>query len=370
MNESDKDGASDFEASGQTGGVSQHQDEVAISSEIKITHEKNALSEEEAVVLSHQKSVTQRKDAVELRENVADSREDIAHGREETATLREQVIYAADSGQTTQKDVLKQRENVCDSREDTAHRREETATLREQIIKGTDTEGAADEHLMMVRQANSQLIISAIESQKLAEQVEIAKAKLHHLAHHDALTGLPNRMLLQDRLNQAIELAARQARRFAVLFMDMDRFKQINDSLGHAVGDQLLQSIAHRLGDCVRNSDTLSRQGGDEFVVLLSNIMHAEDAALIAQKILTALAVPYLLDHHELRVSVSIGIGIYPDHGSDAETLLKSADIAMYHAKESGRNHYKFFETESQSALRTEAAGIFAALPAKNRSSK
>ena len=195
-----------------------------------------------------------------------------------------------------------------------------------------------------MQQANAQLVISVIEAHKMAEQVETAKAQLHHLAHHDVLTGLPNRMLLQDRLSQAIELARRQGTQFAMLFMDLDRFKHINDSLGHAVGDQLLQSVAHRLVRLHAPLDTLSRQGGDEFVVLLSAIKHPDDAAISAQKILTALAVPHLIDELELHVSVSIGISTYPDDGQDAETLTKNADSAMYHAKENGRNNYKFFE--------------------------
>ncbi|WP_258192487.1 bifunctional diguanylate cyclase/phosphodiesterase [Nitrosospira sp. Nsp2] len=180
----------------------------------------------------------------------------------------------------------------------------------------------------------------------MAQQVETAKDQLDHLAHHDALTGLPNRLLLQDRLSQTIELARRQGRQFAVLFMDLDRFKHINDSLGHAVGDRLLQSVARRLVRCVRQSDTISRQGGDEFVVLLSNIKQADDAAISAQKILAALAVPHLIGELELQLSVSIGISIYPDHGQNAETLIKSADTAMYHAKENGRDNYKIFEQE------------------------
>ena len=164
------------------------------------------------------------------------------------------------------------------------------------------------------------------------------------MAHHDVLTGLPNRMLLQDRLGQTIELARRQGRQLAVMFMDLDRFKDINDSLGHTVGDQLLQSVAQRLLGCVRHSDTISRQGGDEFVLLLSNIERAEDAGLSAQKMLAALALPHHIDGHDLHISVSIGISIYPDDGQDAETLIKNADTAMYYAKENGRNNYKFFE--------------------------
>ena len=349
MSRNDDDGASDTDNPGQPDLSSQHQDKEKLpaSREKDITRRESAVIDEEAAVLSREKLVTQQKYAVERRENVADRREGSVHRREEIATLREQVIHAADKKHTQQEDAVKLREDAADSREDIVHRREETATLRERTIQETDTgQATSEDHLTMMRQANAQLVVSVIEAQKLAEQVETAKTKLHHLAHHDVLTGLPNRMLLQDRLSQAIELARRQGRRFAVLFMDLDRFKQINDSLGHAVGDQLLQSVAQRLLDCVRHSDTISRQGGDEFVVLLSNIMHAEDAALIPQNMLTALSVPHLIDHHELHVSVSIGIGIYPDHGQDAEILLKSADIAMYHAKESGRNNYKFFETE------------------------
>jgi diguanylate cyclase (GGDEF)-like protein len=242
---------------------------------------------------------------------------------------------------------VKQRETAADSREDTLHHRESTATLREQINRTMNVgQIASDQHLIMMRQANAQLVVSSIEAHKQIEQIETAKNKLHYLAHHDALTGLPNRTLLQDRLNQAIETARRQGRRFAVLFMDLDRFKHINDSLGHAVGDQLLQSVSQCLKGCIRHSDTISRYGGDEFVVLLAHIRQAEDAALIAQNMLKALMVPHHIDQNEVNISVSIGIGIYPDDGQDAEALLKNADIAMYHAKENGRNDYKFFETE------------------------
>jgi len=198
----------------------------------------------------------------------------------------------------------------------------------------------------MLQQANAHLVTATIEAHKLAEQIETAKVQLDHLAHHDILTDLPNRMLLQDRLSQAIEVARRQGRQLAVMFMDLDRFKHINDSLGHAVGDQLLQSVAQQLVGCVRHSDTVCRQGGDEFLLLLPYIEHAEDAALSAQKILAALALPHRIDGHDLHISVSIGISIYPDDGQDAETLIKSADTAMYHAKGNGRNNYKFFEQD------------------------
>src|SRR6266436_5918924 len=170
--------------------------------------------------------------------------------------------------------------------------------------------------------------------------------QMTHSAQHDVVTNLPNRMLLNDRISQSISLARRQHRPLAVLFLDLDRFKYINDSLGHAVGDQLLQSIAKRFLASVRNSDTVSRQGGDEFVILLSEISHPEDAATSARKILLSLNAPHSIEGHDLDIAGSIGISIYPGDGEDAETLIKNADTAMYHAKESGRNNFQFFKPE------------------------
>ncbi|TAK61883.1 EAL domain-containing protein [Methylobacter sp.] len=229
-------------------------------------------------------------------------------------------------------------------REKLVSARESAVDLREENHSAGTKQVAPDDHISMLQQANENLVIATIEAQKKAEQIQMAKDQLDYLAHHDALTDLPNRILLQDRLNQAIELAHRQGRQLAVMFMDLDRFKYINDSLGHGVGDQLLLSVAQRLANCVRHSDTVSRQGGDEFVLLLSSIEHPEDAAVFAQKMLAALALPHRIDQRDLHISVSIGISIYPVDGRDAETLIKSADIAMYYAKESGRNNYKFFE--------------------------
>jgi len=167
--------------------------------------------------------------------------------------------------------------------------------------------------------------------------------KMAHLAQHDFLTDLPNRVLFSDRVANAIALARRHGKQRAVLFLDLDRFKHINDSLGHGVGDKLLQSVAQRLVACLRGSDTVSRQGGDEFVVLLSEIEHAQDAALSAEKMLLALAAPHTIAEKELHITASIGISIYPDDGQDAETLIRCADAAMYHAKDKGRNNYQFF---------------------------
>jgi diguanylate cyclase (GGDEF)-like protein/PAS domain S-box-containing protein len=171
----------------------------------------------------------------------------------------------------------------------------------------------------------------------MAKQMTVA-------AEHDFLTGLPNRMLLNDRIGQAIALAPRSKCKVAVLFLDLDGFKYINDSLGHPVGDKILQSIAKRLVGCVRGSDTVSRQGGDEFVVLLSELHSIEDAAISSRRILQAVAEALSIGHHDLHVTASIGISIYPDDGQDAEALIKNADTAMYQAKENGRASYQFFK--------------------------
>jgi diguanylate cyclase (GGDEF)-like protein/PAS domain S-box-containing protein len=170
--------------------------------------------------------------------------------------------------------------------------------------------------------------------------------KMTYLAQHDFLTNLPNRVLLSDRIAQAIMFAKRHRTHLAVLFLDLDKFKHINDSLGHETGDKLLQSVAQRLNACVRGSDTVSRQGGDEFVILLAEGKYGKDAMLTAEKILAALALPHIVAESELQVTTSIGISVYPEDGEDAETLIKNADTAMYHAKEVGRNNYQFFRND------------------------
>jgi diguanylate cyclase (GGDEF)-like protein/PAS domain S-box-containing protein len=168
--------------------------------------------------------------------------------------------------------------------------------------------------------------------------------QLTHTAEHDALTGLPNRLLLNDRVDQAIAMAGRHTKKVAVLFLDLDRFKFVNDALGHPTGDRLLQSVAQLLVDCVRGSDTVCRLGGDEFVALLSELERAEDAAITARRMLEAVATVHSIGDHALDVSASIGLSVYPDDGRDAVTLIKNADIAMYQAKEMGRNNYQFFK--------------------------
>jgi diguanylate cyclase (GGDEF)-like protein/PAS domain S-box-containing protein len=181
--------------------------------------------------------------------------------------------------------------------------------------------------------------------------VSVARAtsvKMSHLAQHDSLTDLPNRTLFNDRLTQAISLAERQGGQLAVLFIDLDHFKRINDSLGHEVGDKLLQSVAGRLKSCVRRTDTVSRLGGDEFVVLLSQVEHEEDAAVSARKIIRALSLPHTIDNKSIDINVSIGVTTYPSDGQIAEILMSNADIAMYDAKQNGRNNYQFFRREMQ----------------------
>lgn len=170
-----------------------------------------------------------------------------------------------------------------------------------------------------------------------------AEERIHQLAYYDSLTGLPNRSLLMDRLSQALSQAKRFGRSLAIMFLDLDDFKRINDTLGHYAGDELLKQAAQRLVGCVRTGDTLSRQGGDEFVVVLSEIVRPADAARVAEKIVAAMERPFRIAGQDLVVTVSVGISVYPTNGSDdVHDLMKKADIAMYAAKRAGRNRYEF----------------------------
>jgi diguanylate cyclase (GGDEF)-like protein/PAS domain S-box-containing protein len=181
--------------------------------------------------------------------------------------------------------------------------------------------------------------------------VSAARARslqMTHLAEHDSLTDLPNRMVLHEHVCHSMSLARRHQGHLALLFVDLDKFKKINDSLGHITGDKLLQLVSRRLLKAVRASDTVSRRGGDEFVVLLSEIAHPNDAATSAQKILRSLGSPYSIDGSDLNVDCSIGISVYPEDGGDTETLIKNADAAMYYAKEKGRNNFQFFKAVSE----------------------
>ncbi len=197
------------------------------------------------------------------------------------------------------------------------------------------------ERLVAERTAELQAANARLEGE-ISER-KLAEGRARHLADHDALTGLPNRRILEDRLTQALALSYRNRKQTAAMFIDLDRFKTINDSLGHAVGDQLLREVAARLVNQLRVGDTVCRIGGDEFVVVLPEITRGGDAAQVAQKIIETLSDPIVLDGRGLTVTPSIGISVFPEDGSDAETLIRNADAAMYHAKEMGRSNYQFF---------------------------
>jgi len=189
--------------------------------------------------------------------------------------------------------------------------------------------------------AGMSMIACLLEDER--EASELATVEMEHLAYHDALTGLPNRPLFMDRLIVALAQASRANQKLAVFFLDLDRFKDINDSLGHSTGDGLLKAVAERIRRCVREGDTVARFGGDEFTLLIPRIDQIEDAAKIAQKILETLKIPFSIWDHELFVTTSIGISIYPADGSDPETLVRNADSAMYRAKDQGRDNYQLY---------------------------
>ncbi len=184
------------------------------------------------------------------------------------------------------------------------------------------------------------------ERKKAEEALNKQQVILQHLAHHDALTELPNRTLFNDRLDQAVEKAKRNHSLFALFFIDLDRFKQINDSLGHTVGDSLLQVVTERLKATIRREDTLARLGGDEFTIIMEDLSRPQDASILAQKILTVMQQPIQIDEHTLYVSSSIGISLFPQDDTEAVNLLKYADAAMYRAKEEGRNNFQFYSAE------------------------
>lgn len=266
------------------------------------------------------KTLDERETAVRAGEQAALSREDNANLRDETADLRDE---AADL-----------REEVAMLRETALHAQEEAASAKAVLNAQTDAQ---------LREANEHLVVATVHAQTMTETAEQATAQMSHMAEHDFLTDLPNRALLTDRLTQSIALAQRHGTKVALMYLDLDHFKHINDSLGHAVGDQLLQSVAKRLQACVRLSDTVSRQGGDEFVVLLAEVKEVKDAVFTAEKLMAAMSEPHLIDGHQFHVTLSIGISLYPDDGKDVEDVVRNADTAMYQAKKSGRNKYLVF---------------------------
>ena len=215
-----------------------------------------------------------------------------------------------------------------------------------------------EDMLLLLSEEQNLIDLIATDLGRWLEQMQ-AEQRIVQIATHDGLTALPNRTLLRDRIAQALAHNRRSQEQAAVLFIDLDHFKIINDSLGHAVGDALLQEVAERLNATVRGEDTVARQGGDEFIVLLPNLASASDVEAVAQKILDTLIQPYQINDQELHIGGSIGIALFPSDGEDVDTLLKNSDIAMYHAKESGRNNYQFFSAEmNQQAAEKHALGI------------
>jgi diguanylate cyclase (GGDEF)-like protein len=248
--------------------------------------------------------------------------------------------------------ALMVREREMLAREEAVARRERTVELRERVANEREQAAlfaakAQVRNESILREANEQLVITAVDALKSTEVAELVATEMSDRAERDVLTGLPNRALLADRLAQSIEFAQRHGRKVALLFLDLDNFKEVNDRLGHAVGDALLQSTARRLQACVRASDSVSRHGGDEFVVLLTEVTMAQDAVIVAEKLIRAMAQPHLIDSHQILTTVSIGFSLYPDDSESLEAFLTHADAAMYAAKTAGRNTYRRFTRET-----------------------
>jgi len=210
-----------------------------------------------------------------------------------------------------------------------------------QVEPGPDTIRASQ-----LREANEHLIQAAVLAQGDADAAKHALEVAARSAELDVLTGLPNRRVLLDRVAQGIAMAKRGGRLLAVVFVDLDDFKQVNDALGHATGDEALKVVAQRLSSSIRDVDTVSRHGGDEFLILLSDLSGRADAAVVTDKMVVALAAPMQLGEHVVRMSASIGVSVYPDHGSQGDTLIHQADVAMYRAKRQGTGGIAFYDDE------------------------
>lgn len=210
------------------------------------------------------------------------------------------------------------------------------------LIRRDGQESAVEVSASPIHDKHDGVVGAVVVAHDVTEARDLS-AKLARLALHDDLTGLPNRVLLADRLEKALDRAQRNGSAVSLLFVDLDRFKPVNDSLGHDVGDRLLQQVAGRLLACVRSADTVSRYGGDEFIVMLADIAHPEDAAVCADKILSSLGAPFLIGEHRLHISASIGIAGSPQGAVDSTTLMKHADAAMYEVKSDGRKGFRFF---------------------------
>ncbi|MFS2135129.1 putative bifunctional diguanylate cyclase/phosphodiesterase [Duganella sp. Dugasp56] len=277
-----------------------------------------------------------------------------AHDRRATGRARAVMLAGGERQLARRETLVSAREQAADRHDADLQQREQALALRHKHLAAREQgerearriKRALERHIIKLRRANAHLVIATLGAQAMMETVQRAKEHMGYMAHHDFLTDLPNRILLMERLALAIAMARRQQSRMAVLFIDLDRFKVINDSLGHAVGDLLLQSVGRRLLSVLRASDTASRQGGDEFVVLLADVANERAVSELADKLCLAIAEPYLLDGETAHIGGTIGISMYPDDGEDAETLIRNADVAMYYGKHSGRNRWYFYRPE------------------------
>jgi diguanylate cyclase (GGDEF)-like protein len=277
-----------------------------------------------------------------------------AHDRRATGRARAVMLAGGERQLARRETLVSTREQAADRHDADLQQREQALALRHAHLTSKEQgerearriKRALERHIIKLRRANAHLVIATLGAQAMMETVQRAKEHMGYMAHHDFLTDLPNRILLMERLAQAIAMARRQHSRMAVLFIDLDRFKVINDSLGHAIGDLLLQSVGRRLLSVLRVSDTASRQGGDEFVVLLAEVANERAVSELADKLCLAIAEPYLLGGETAHIGGTIGISMYPDDGEDAETLIRNADVAMYYGKHTGRNRWYFYRPE------------------------
>ncbi|KQV81046.1 diguanylate cyclase [Massilia sp. Root351] len=281
------------------------------------------------------------------------ARERIIATREDQVAARETLVHAREHAASLRDAMNRQREAAV------AHRENMATNLELHLREADGVQQALEIHMARLRQANEHLVITALQAQTMTEEVQLAKDQMVHMVHHDFLTGLPNRALLMERLAQAIAIARRQGTRLAVLFADLDRFKVVNDSLGHAAGDLLLQTVSKRLLQVIRSSDTACRLGGDEFVVVLTEVTNERAVSEIADKMRRTIGEPYQLGGHTAYIGVTIGVSLFPDDGGDAESLIRNADVAMYHGKHSGRDTCNFFRSQmnvrASERQRTEA---------------
>ncbi len=230
-------------------------------------------------------------------------------------------------------------------------------TTSSMLVRRDGLESAIEDSAAPIRDREGRVVGAVIVFRDVGEAQALAR-RMSHVAQHDFLTELPNRMLLNDRLTQALGMARRHRKLLTVLFVDLDHFKSVNDSLGHAIGDAVLQSVAKRVQETLRDTDTVSRQGGDEFIILLPEIDTPNDAVRVAKKLLAALEAPQMVGDKAVPITASIGISIYPDHGEEAESLVHSADLAMYEAKKKGGGTYCFFMHQLESVRGGEPPSI------------